>query len=384
MWMHNGGLGGWKQIKRRLGERLADKWYLGVNGGTDSEWAFALFLDTLERMGYDPSSQPEKGFGPTVLRRAVLRTIQLINELIDQIPESILHSENVDTRSLLNFAVTDGHTTICTRYINSATDEAASLYYSTGTQWEREPVSGNDYQMERRDKGADVVLVASEPLTFERGTSIRVQPCAGVRMQQLTRLPENWVTVPTNSILTIHGQTVMVHPIMDQYYSRNPCHIRSAAFVQTKGLTANEKISATPLPGAASPVPALETTESGLKMFHPKIPIHMMRSRPDSEGPNGQRTLVVTNISEPSADIRTLTAPQLIRQTSAPSQGNIKKKRMSLGGFDHVQTGTVSGSSTASTAQPEPPGAMEPEEPPRNFGDPNKIAQFFPELTLSP
>ena len=171
MWMHNGGLGGWKYIKRRLAERLADKWYLGVCGGTDSEWAFALFLDTLERMGHDPSSQPEEGFGPTVLRQAVLKTIALINELIDQIPESTKEAENVDTRSLLNFAVSDGHSIICTRYISSSTDEAASLYYSSGTEWENRKVSPTDsaYQMERRDKGADIVLVASEPLTFERG-----------------------------------------------------------------------------------------------------------------------------------------------------------------------------------------------------------------------
>jgi glutamine amidotransferase len=45
MWMHNGNLGGWNYIKRPLSESLNDKWYLGVKGGTDSEWAFALFLD---------------------------------------------------------------------------------------------------------------------------------------------------------------------------------------------------------------------------------------------------------------------------------------------------------------------------------------------------
>jgi glutamine amidotransferase len=178
MWMHNGGLGGWKQIKRRLGERLADKWYLNVGGGTDSEWAFALFLDTLERMGHDPSSQPEDGFGPTVLRKAMLKTIAQINELIDNIPESIVHAEHVDTRSLLNFCVSDGHSIICTRYIGSWSDEAASLYYSSGTLWEtRAPTpDSRDYQMERSDKGADVVLVASEPLSFERGMLDQVRP----------------------------------------------------------------------------------------------------------------------------------------------------------------------------------------------------------------
>lgn len=171
MWMHNGGLGGWKYIKRRLGERLADKWYLGVVGGTDSEWAFALFLDTLERMGHDPSSKPPAGFGPTVLRKAMLKSIAIINELIDQIPESTIHAENVDTRSLLNFSVTDGCSIICTRYVSSSSDEAASLYYSSGTQWEsRAPMQDDEsFQMARRDKGADIVLVASEPLTFERG-----------------------------------------------------------------------------------------------------------------------------------------------------------------------------------------------------------------------
>ncbi|KAL2885931.1 putative glutamine amidotransferase DUG3 [Ceratocystis lukuohia] len=232
MWMHNGGLGGWKHIKRRLGARLADKWYLSVRGGTDSEWAFALFLDTLERMGHNPDAEPKAGgFGPTVLRKALLETIRQINEFTDSIPASVHEDEPVDTRSLLNFAVTDGHSTICTRYISSATDEAASLYYSSGTQWEeklnssasldaKNKAQGHCYHMERNDKGADIVLVASEPLTFER---------------------ENWINVPTNSVLTISRQTVMVHPIIDQYYNRNPDHVRSSAFVQTKGLTTNEK-----------------------------------------------------------------------------------------------------------------------------------------------
>lgn len=168
MWMHNGGLGGWKHIKRSLGERLADKWYLCVKGGTDSEWAFALYLDTLERMGHNPSLTPANGFGPNVLRQAILKTIQQINDLITEIPQSVIEEEKLDTRSLLNIAVTDGHSVICSRYISSATDEAASLYYSSGTTWEDKGRKG-DYQMDRRDKGADIVLVASEPLTFERG-----------------------------------------------------------------------------------------------------------------------------------------------------------------------------------------------------------------------
>ncbi len=231
MFMHNGNIGAWRHVKRALAAALGDRWFLGVQGGTDSEWAFALFLDTLERMGHDPdaldggtaaaaagdtasmdaasrasSSSDSRnssggnnggdigeggggngngngngngaggggggdgGFGHAVLREAMLETIRRINSFIASIPAEVRarEGEALDTRSLLNFAVTDGQSVVCTRYVSSRTDEAASLFFSSGTSW-REHLPPGRYMMERRDKGADIVLVASEPLTFERG-----------------------------------------------------------------------------------------------------------------------------------------------------------------------------------------------------------------------
>jgi len=52
---------------------------------------------------------------------------------------------------------------------------------------------------------------------------------------------DNWVTVPTNSTLTISKQTVMIHPIVDEFYSPNPAHERSAGFAQAKGQTVTGK-----------------------------------------------------------------------------------------------------------------------------------------------
>ena len=168
--MHNGNIGGWKHIKRSLVNDLGDRWFLGVQGGTDSEWAFALYLDALARMGYDPDSGEfsRNGFGHAVLRRAMFDTIARINKFIADIPEELMRSDPIDTRSLLNFAVADGHSVVCSRYVSSRTDEAASLFFSSGTDWKEYEPPGR-YKMERRDKGADIVLVASEPLTFERG-----------------------------------------------------------------------------------------------------------------------------------------------------------------------------------------------------------------------
>jgi glutamine amidotransferase len=225
MFMHNGGIGGWRHVKRALALSIAEKWFINVQGSTDSEWAFALFLDSMERAGHSPDDEgaAEKGFGHTVLRKAMLKTIERINAFIAAIP-SELRTE--DTRSLLNFAVTDGYSVVCTRYVSSCTDEAASLFFSSGTSWLEDlpppattsPVSSEPpekvFKMHRLDKSSSTILISSEPLTFDR---------------------DNWVTVPTNSTLTIHNQTLMIHPIRDEFYSPNPSHERSSQFARTKG-----------------------------------------------------------------------------------------------------------------------------------------------------
>lgn len=53
---------------------------------------------------------------------------------------------------------------------------------------------------------------------------------------QANNVSDNWVTVPTNSTLTIHKQTVMIHPIIDQYYNHSPSYVRSSGFVVSQGL----------------------------------------------------------------------------------------------------------------------------------------------------
>ncbi|KAF1345802.1 nucleophile aminohydrolase [Delphinella strobiligena] len=226
MWMHNGGIGSFVHgVKRKLVDDVGDRWFEGVAGSTDTEWAFALFLDSLERLGYDPDATEYQihGFGHTVLRKAILMVIERINGYIRELPEE---RRNV---SLLNFAVTDGKSVVCTRYVSSRTDEAASLFFSSGTNWTKKggksiaPEAKGDYIMERRDRGADIVLVASEPLTFER---------------------DNWVTVPTNSTVTIHNQTVLIHPIIDEFYQPSPSFKRSSKLAEKQGQTTTEMATA--------------------------------------------------------------------------------------------------------------------------------------------
>ena len=232
MWMHNGNIGGWQYVKRPLADSLSDKWYHSVKGGTDSEWAFGLFLSILEEEGVDPSSEPKRGFGRKTLREAMKKTIAQINAFVKAIPCEHKLGE-VETRSLLNFAVTDGHTVMVTRYVSSRTDEAASLYYSSGTDWveDKSGKTRGHFKMERRDKASDVVLVASEPLTFER---------------------HNWLPVQSNTIVSIANQTVFVDPIKDEYFTPDYSIERSSEFALTKGLISKA-------PGGGPTTPSCDT-----------------------------------------------------------------------------------------------------------------------------
>jgi glutamine amidotransferase len=151
---------------------LRDEYFLFVQGNTDSEWAFALFLNELANLGCNPSEQKHGGFGHAKLRQAMINTISSLNKWHKEVDEQ--------EPSLLNFAVTDGEAVVASRYVSSSTEEAASLFFSSGTSFHQ--YAPGHFRMERQDKGQDIVLVASEPLTFERA---------------------DWVTVPSNCTIPL-------------------------------------------------------------------------------------------------------------------------------------------------------------------------------------
>ena len=72
MWMHNGSIAGFHKIKRLLRESLKDEFYDMIQGTTDSEHAFAVFLNAL-RTPFGETSGEE-------MRRALVETIGRLNE----------------------------------------------------------------------------------------------------------------------------------------------------------------------------------------------------------------------------------------------------------------------------------------------------------------
>lgn len=170
-------------------------------------------------------------------------------------------------------------------------------------------------------------------------------------------------------MLTIHKQTVMVHPIIDKFYERDPHHIRSSAFVQAKGLTSNEKTRN----DTASPAP-VDRHQPELDGYRKMMTGNM------HFGPSRSLSPDLSRRSRTPAPLRELTPAPHSAQTSPPSelankvvpaQGNIKVKRRSIQLLESIYGG-------------ENDQMSDTDEPTRaDLRNPRKLSQYFPELTLA-
>ncbi|MEX0715058.1 MAG: class II glutamine amidotransferase [Planctomycetaceae bacterium] len=195
--MHNGAVGGFFEIKRRLQERLSDAAYAQIGGSTDSEHVFALFRDHYERLtgdGASPASggrQPPGDLQSPAPNSAEDPPIETMAEaLLAAIHEVVALSRDSETDKpcLLNLAVTDGVRSVVSRYVGGDSD-GPSLYVQTGKEfvWE-----GNTCRMVPTDDVRAATLVASEPLTEEPG----------------------WSPVPRNHLVLVHpDESVTIRPI---------------------------------------------------------------------------------------------------------------------------------------------------------------------------
>lgn len=155
LWMHNGGIAQFPRIKRRLRESLSDELYDWIQGTSDSEHAFAVFLNHLAKHANDCSADQ--------LGDAMLKTIMNLNAWTEE--------AGITEPSYYNFAVTDGQSVVATRYVNDNTKEPASLYFSSGSKFEcREGIC----RMLSAEQQEHAVIIASEPLTVATGDWVKV------------------------------------------------------------------------------------------------------------------------------------------------------------------------------------------------------------------
>ncbi|CDZ97042.1 Glucosamine 6-phosphate synthetases, contain amidotransferase and phosphosugar isomerase domains [Phaffia rhodozyma] len=255
MWMHNGGIASFHLIKRRLQQSLPENLFLFPQGTTDSEWAFALFLsflpqDLLFPEGSDvpggkcnKSKRAQGRFSTRLLQEAMLKTIRKLNEWTKQV--------GATEPSLMNFCVTDGESVVVTRYVSSKTQEAASLFYSSGTSFTEYPLGSGSYRMSYSSIRPDpLIMIASEPLTFER---------------------TDWREISTNTMVVITpNQNLLQIPIIDEFSSiANPesdLILRAGkkmAFSRTPSTSSLSAVTGTSRAPAKSKGNGLPRTENG-------------------------------------------------------------------------------------------------------------------------
>mmetsp|Transcript_13887 Transcript_13887/g.51844 ORF Transcript_13887/g.51844 Transcript_13887/m.51844 type:complete len:445 (-) Transcript_13887:205-1539(-) len=119
---HNGGVTDFPKMKRALQQSLSDEAYSTIQGNTDSEHCFAIFLDQL------PSKTEQ--LTADEIAEALRATIRVILNLAGSIAPGQVPP------SSLNFAVSDGVHCVATRFRNGRS-EPPSLYYCYGSLREK-------------------------------------------------------------------------------------------------------------------------------------------------------------------------------------------------------------------------------------------------------
>lgn len=156
--MHNGDIAGFVKIKRYLRRYLSDSIYNWIQGQTDSEHFFALFLEFLQR-----TKKPYQiGLGPSLMRK----TIHYV--------ETLQKKFHIEESNYINMVISDGHSLMASRYVSNAAEQAPSLHFSVG--YHLECKDGHHYMLSSPQKKNSTVLIASEKLSAHKGTWYEVPP----------------------------------------------------------------------------------------------------------------------------------------------------------------------------------------------------------------
>lgn len=146
LFMHNGNIADFKKIKRYLRRQLTDEIYDWVQGQTDSEHMFALFLDIFHKNQGQYITQD--------IAKAFLETIRQLKVMQEE--------HGVEGITYINAAISDGRNIVGIRYISDTTLEAPTLYYAAGKRYEF--MQGYCQMLPSDEEESGAVLVVSEKL----------------------------------------------------------------------------------------------------------------------------------------------------------------------------------------------------------------------------
>jgi len=130
MWMHNGGIAHYNSVKRSLLAALPPNVYKNIQGTTDSEVSFGIFMSQFPDQGiHGPGSQyvrdPSLYYSPKQIEIAMRNTVVTIMEAHKK-----FGYVQKEAASSLNFACTDGETIVALRCRTHDSQDPPTLYYA--------------------------------------------------------------------------------------------------------------------------------------------------------------------------------------------------------------------------------------------------------------
>lgn len=148
--MHNGSIGDFDRVRRPLRRSLDDEAYDVIEGSTDSEHIFALFVQCLGKYADEP-----RGEAMALALRDAINAVM-----------GFQRTHGQDETSYLNLAVTDGVRCVAARYTDGPEEDALSLYVRRGNQYICE---NGVCRMVQNGAGKQSVMICSERLSDEPG-----------------------------------------------------------------------------------------------------------------------------------------------------------------------------------------------------------------------
>jgi glutamine amidotransferase len=145
--MHNGDIGDFRNVRRKLLASVGDEAFGNVYGSTDSEHFFALFIDRwLAGTEKDPALR---------MAFALAQSIDRVLELVRTVGDG--------SSSWLNVAIADGDHAVVSRFTDDPDGKPESLYYFSGNLYPDlpDPIRPGAQRQE--------VTVSSERLTEDPG-----------------------------------------------------------------------------------------------------------------------------------------------------------------------------------------------------------------------
>ncbi|MGB0935564.1 MAG: class II glutamine amidotransferase [Alphaproteobacteria bacterium] len=133
LFVHNGTIHHFADVKRRLIAELSEEAYKDIQGQTDSEHFLALMKTQYDARKPFVEAAPE----------AFVKAIRLLDEMAEEV--------GVPGHMRINSIFTDGINLMATHYCSRQLDDQLSLYYSFDEKIDRQPAARS-------------VVVASEPL----------------------------------------------------------------------------------------------------------------------------------------------------------------------------------------------------------------------------